>query len=115
MRSRPKTPGKGSDREFMREDRLLERLRRWETSPLGRGREDPRKVMDSVVGHLQRLLNTRQGSVQIAPSYGIPDFMHVLQGGPEASLDMESAIRAVIEAYEPRLAGVRVTFIPADD
>ena len=71
--------------------------------------------MDSVVLHLQRLLNTRQGSVPIAPSYGIPDFMHVLQGGPEASLDMESAIRAVIEAYEPRLAGVRVTFMPNDD
>ena len=41
--------------------------------------------------------------------------MHVLQGGPEASLDMESALRAVIEAYEPRLAGVRVTYMAVDD
>src|ERR1019366_4505381 len=98
----------------MREERLLDRLRRWETMPPGRGREDPRKVMDSVVAHLQRLLNTRQGSVQIAPQYGIPDFMHVLQGGPEASLDMESAIRAVIDTYEPRLTAVRVTYMPAE-
>ena len=99
----------------MREERLLERLRRWEKEPLGRGREDPRKVIDSVIAHLRRLLNTRQGSVPIAPDYGIPDFMHVLQGGPEASLDMESALRAVIEAYEPRLAGVRVTYMAVDD
>ena len=98
----------------MREERLLERIRRWEKEPPGRGREDPRKVIDSVVQHLQRLLNTRQGNVPIAPQYGIPDFMHVLQGGPEASLEMESVLRAVIEAYEPRLTGVRVTYMPAD-
>jgi len=99
----------------MREERLLERFRRWEKEPLSRGREDPRKVIDSVVSHLQRLLNTRQGSVQIAPDYGIPDFMHVLQGGPEATLSMEAGIRAVVETYEPRLTGVRVSYMPADD
>ena len=99
----------------MREERLLERIRRWEKEPFGRGREDPRKVIDSVVAHLRRLLNTRQGSVQIAHDYGIPDLMHLLQAGPDASHGVETALRQVVEAYEPRLAGVRVTYMPAED
>ena len=99
----------------MREERLLERLRRWEAEPLSRGREDPKRTIDSVVRHLQRLLNTHQGSVEIAADYGIPDFMHFLQGGPKAALDVETAIRDVIEKYEPRLTGVRVRYIALED
>ena len=53
--------------------------------------------------------------MQIAEDYGIPDFRHILQSGPEAALEVENAIRAVIEKYEPRLTGVRVRFVTVDD
>lgn len=99
----------------MREERLLERIRRWEKTPQSRDREDPKKAIDSVVRHLQRLLNTHQGSVQVADDYGLPDIMHVLQQGPDAALDLENAIRDVIEKYEPRITGVRVRLAPSDD
>jgi len=99
----------------MREERLLERIRRWEEEPSGRGRENPKRTIDSVVRHLQRLLNTRQGSAQIAEDYGSPDFAHLLQGGPEAPVDVETVIRDVIEKYEPRLTGVRVRYAAHDD
>jgi type VI secretion system protein len=99
----------------MREERLLERIRRWEQEPLGRSGENPKLTIDSVVRHLQRLLNTRQGSVQIAQDYGMPDFAHLLQRDPEAPVDVEIVIRDVIEKYEPRLTGVRVRYMTHDD
>ncbi len=99
----------------MREERLLERIRRWEQEPLGRGRDNPRRAIESVVRHLQRLLNTRQGSAAIAEDYGIPDLGSLLQDGPDAPGDVEIVIRDVIEKYEPRLAGVRVNFAAHDN
>ncbi len=93
----------------------MERIRRWEKEPLGRDRENPRRAIDSVVRHLQRLLNTRQGSASIADDYGIPDFTHLLRGGPGAPGEVENAIRNVIEKYEPRLAGVRVRYVAQSD
>jgi type VI secretion system protein len=99
----------------MREERLLERVRRWEQQPPGRGRENPQRTIESVVRHLQQLLNTRQGSVQIGEDYGIPDFAQILQGGPDAPSDVEIVIRDVIEKYEPRLTGVRVNYSTHDD
>jgi type VI secretion system protein len=99
----------------MLEERLLRRIRGWEVEPLGRSREDPKKILDSVVHHLQRLLNTHQGSASIAPDYGIPDLMHLLQRGPDAAYEVENIIRDTIEKYEPRLTGVRVRFVTLDD
>ena len=40
----------------MREERLMERVRRWEQQPPGRGRENPQRTIESVVRHLQQLL-----------------------------------------------------------
>src|SRR5687768_14487239 len=99
----------------MREERLLERLRRWEAEPLSRKREDAQRTIDSVVRHLQRLLNTHQGSVEIAADYGVPAFMHFMQGGPKAAVSVEAAIRDVIEKYEPRLTGVRVRYVALEE
>jgi len=99
----------------MREERLLERIRRWEKEPPGRDRENPKRAIDSVVRHLQRLLNTRQGNVPMADDYGIPDFTQWLHHGADAVGNVENAIRDVIEKYEPRLTSVRVRFTAQDD
>jgi type VI secretion system protein len=68
-----------------------------------------------VIRHLQRLLNTRQGSAPIAEDYGIPDLTHFMQRVPETAGDMENAIREVIEKYEPRLMSVRVRYVPLEE
>jgi len=72
-------------------------------------------AVGGIVEHLQRLLNTRQGSVLIAPDYGIPDFSELLHSYPESIKDMERALRLAICKYEPRLSGTRVKFIPDDE
>jgi len=99
----------------MGEERLLERIRSREAGR-GRGeREDPRRAADSVLSHLRCILNTRQGNVPIAPDYGLPDTSEFLLSGAESVRDLERAIRSTIQKYEPRLKGVRVSFVPGEE
>ena len=99
----------------MREERLLERIRSFERDPSRRGRADHGRLVESVLAHLRQILNTRQGSAPIAPDFGVPDFLDFLQTYPDSVREIERSIRAAILAYEPRLQGVRVTFIPQED
>ncbi len=97
------------------EQRLIERIRNWEKSNVRRTRTDPKKVLDSVLSHLQRILNTRQGSPQISDEYGIPDFTGFMHSYPESLRDLERSIRRTIRMFEPRLQAVRVNFIQPDE
>ncbi len=99
----------------MREQRLLERIQLWEKEPDRRSREDSGRTIDSVMAHLQRILNTRQGSVQIAEDFGLPDFTDLIDNYPESIRDLERSIRKMILKYEPRLSSVQVNFIPQED
>jgi type VI secretion system protein len=97
------------------EERLLERFRAFEKEPGRRGKEDPRRTSDSVMRHLQRILNTRQGNALIADDYGVPDFSDLAQAGSESVREIERQLRATIQKYEPRLKMVKVTFQAAED
>ncbi|RII29596.1 MAG: type VI secretion system baseplate subunit TssE [Geobacter sp.] len=99
----------------MYEERLLERIRSFERNPLRRGGKDQRHSIDSVLAHLQRILNTRQGNVLLAADYGIPDFLNFLQTYPESIREIEASIKTAIDKYEPRLSGTLVTFMPDED
>jgi len=103
----------------MREERLLERLRAWEKEPTRRGREDPRRIIDSVVRHLQRILNTKHGNVPIADDYGTPDFTDFFLTLPKTEInpkrEIEKMIRLTIQKYEPRLQGVRVRLLEGEE
>lgn len=100
----------------MREERLLERIHNKEVDPDRREGNDPARQVRSVLRHVQRILNTKQGSVLIAEDYGMPDFTD-LPGAfsTEATHEVEKILRGVIQKYEPRLAKVRITFDPQKD
>lgn len=99
----------------MREERLLERIRAQAKRPGRSTADDPKKRIDSVLLHLQKVLNTRHGNVQIADDYGLPDFNDVLHTESTASREIEKSIRQTIIKYEQRLKAVRVRFIPEED
>ncbi len=99
----------------MREARLLERIRHWEKEPHRRSREDPGRVIDSVMNYLQRILNTRRGNAPIAEDFGIPDFTEFLSSYPDSLREFERTIRETILKFEPRLKAVRVSFIPQEE
>lgn len=99
----------------MQEERLTERIRLWNKAPGQRGGQDQKRMIDSIIRHLERILNTRWGSAQIADDFGVPDFSDMRSGFPNALTDLERLIRNTIMKYEPRLHSVRVKFIPQDE
>ena len=99
----------------MREERLTERMRSWKLRPFRREAPDPKRMIDSVIRHLEQILNTRRGSAQIADDFGIPDFSEYKSAYPDSQWDLERAIRHTIQKYEPRLKAVRVKFIEQEE
>lgn len=95
----------------MKERRLLERIASWEAGEEGGVRTSQAQVdvlVRSVMNHLTRLLNTRQGSVQIDPLFGVPDFTNFAG----TTREIEEEIRRMVLRYEPRIKSPRVTLNP---
>lgn len=69
--------------------------------------------MQSVMAHLARLLNTRRGSVQLDPLFGVPDFTNLAGGtGVGSARDIQEEIERMVSKYEPRIKSPRVTLDP---
>jgi type VI secretion system protein len=62
----------------------------------------------SIIDNLTRLFNTRRGSIEHLPDYGLPDITQVYRDLPYSIDGLRAAIRDVVEKYEPRLRRVRV-------
>jgi type VI secretion system protein len=100
----------------MQEERLLERVRDMERDPERRGAADPGVTVRSVMDHLRKILNTRQGTVLIDDDFGLPDFTNLGSTfGEDTIPDIQKAISDVILKYEPRLKKVEVTHVPTGD
>jgi type VI secretion system protein len=79
---------------------------------------DPSRPIDdvqSILGNLRAILNTRVGDSLSAAGFGIIDLADLVHNFPNAALIMERSIRATVSEYEPRLKNVRVRQIPSDD
>ncbi|MGH7916513.1 MAG: type VI secretion system baseplate subunit TssE [Candidatus Binataceae bacterium] len=97
----------------MREQRLLERLADRERGGALTSASRAEVVVESILNHLQRVLNTRQGSAPIDPLYGVPDFTNLAGAFVSSSTrEVEADILRVIEHYEPRLAEVSLKLVP---
>jgi len=90
--------------------RLLERLASLGTPGLPPEDEGTlNQEVSSIIQHLQKLLNTRQGSSQIAPDFGLPDFTNIPgESVTDAGRRVEKILTKVIERYEPRLCRVKI-------
>lgn len=99
----------------MFEERLLERIGNLERNPHERTETDVSRAIASIINHLQRMLNTRQGNVPIAEDYGIPDLTNFpWEDISDTGHSMSSIIKDFIAKFEPRLDKVRITFEPQD-
>lgn len=97
----------------MFEESLLERIRRLET-PSGQGRsQNVSDRLRSILQHLRRMLNTRQGGVPIAEDFGLPDITNFPSDDlVSTAQDLERVLMQVIQKYEPRLEKARIHFEP---
>ncbi len=98
---------------------LLERLTELENLSQKKGGEDftkkspLQKLEASVIRHLNAILNTRKGSVPIAPDFGIADITDLGRSFTDESLeDFKSELERVILLYEPRLSGISIKHSP---
>jgi type VI secretion system protein len=66
-----------------------------------------RRVL-SIVDNLDRLFNTRRGTIEHMPDYGLPDISEIYRDIPDSIPDLQSAIQQTVEKYEPRLTNVQV-------
>ncbi|SEO62296.1 type VI secretion system protein [Pseudomonas sp. NFACC39-1] len=69
--------------------------------------------MASVAAHLAKMLSTRVGSVRTSPDYGMPDLNDMRLSPHDARSQARTAIKALIESYEPRLSSVCVASVPS--
>ena len=76
---------------------------------------DPHRTIESVLTHLRKMLNVRQGSVATLPDYGIPDLNSLFTEYPDAVQALRRIIRASLEKYEPRLRRVTVRYLPDEE
>lgn len=72
-------------------------------------------IINSVIKHLSRMLNTKRGDVACANKYGLDDFDDIVKNFPEGIRELELLIEKTIERYEPRLNKVEVKHIDNDD
>ncbi len=70
---------------------------------------DPALVAESVLKHLERLFNVRQGNVSTRADYGLPDINSLSHEFPDAGVEFRKAIKRAIDEFEPRLRGTTVT------
>jgi type VI secretion system protein len=96
----------------VRDRTLLERLARPDPVEQRTISEDRHRIVESLMRHLQKLLNTRQGQALIQPEYGLPDITDCVEGATEALDRVRKAIKSSIEMFEPRLQRVRITHVP---
>ncbi|WP_341522098.1 type VI secretion system baseplate subunit TssE [Pseudomonas sp. G.S.17] len=66
----------------------------------------------SILDNLQRVLNSRAGTLSHLPDYGLPDMGTVLQGLPATAHGLMSSMTDTLLKYEPRLAAVNIQMLP---
>lgn len=97
----------------MREERLLERISRWENSGPRTNLASADLLVGSILRHLRGILNTSKGSVPIDTEYGLPDLTNLaVSFNSGSTAEIEEDLTRAIERYEPRLKITSVRMVP---
>lgn len=65
----------------------------------------------SVLDNLQRILNSRAGSLAHLPDYGLPDMTLILQGMPGTVHQLKTTLATTLLKYEPRIQDINVVIL----
>lgn len=94
-------------------ERLLKRLSQWEEA---NGEDyveaDTNAIVESMRDDLEKLFNTKRGTVLVDVNFGIPDFSHMLNGysSPDVGA-IAQQLHLQAKQYEPRLQALKVSFV----
>jgi type VI secretion system protein len=96
--------------------RLLKRIKRWEQAEVVSASDvDVDEVIESLRDDLEKLLNTRRGTVLVDPGFGLPDFTHLMNGYAVPDVEqIERELLQQVRRYETRLASVELDYQQPD-
>jgi type VI secretion system protein len=95
---------------------LLERVYAMEKGDARFGTHSTERLYRSLIRHLRAMLNTRRGSVPIAPDYGIADMTDLGSKFTEESVDdLKADLERLVTHFEPRLHDVKAHYTPKAD
>lgn len=69
----------------------------------------------SVLDNIQRILNSRSGTLKHLPDYGIPDLSTVYKNLPSSAQDLRTHMYKTLLKYEPRLTGLEIKLTESKD
>ena len=80
-------------------------MRNWEEAgEVSASNADVNEVMESVRDDLEKMFNTRRGTVLVNPEFGLPDFTHLMNGYSAPDVDqIQQEMHSQVRAYERRL------------
>ena len=93
--------------------RLLKRFSQWEDSmEVSSDEVDTNALMESIKDDLEKLYNTKRGTVLIDDNFGLPDFSQMLNGyaAPDVGFILQQ-LHLQTRQYEPRLHAVHVNYV----
>ena len=73
-----------------------------------------KRIIVSIMDHLNRIFNTRTGSIPHLKDYGLPDISEIYRKMPDGIDELIDAVQRTVERYEPRLKNVRVVQLDDD-
>ncbi len=96
--------------------RLLKRINAWEQAEVISASDvDVDEVLESMRDDLEKLFNTRRGTVLIDEEYGLPDFTHLMNGYAVPDVEqIERELLHQVRQYETRLATVSLDYQQPD-
>lgn len=94
---------------------LFERLSRPRTRGARTLADSTPELVRSVLHNLQNILNARLGNAAAQPDLGMPAPSEIVRGGADGVDRVVKALRACVEKYEPRLAGVDVVHLDSEN
>ncbi|MDR3300673.1 MAG: type VI secretion system baseplate subunit TssE [Candidatus Accumulibacter sp.] len=96
--------------------RLFERMSAAAKNKEGNAPPTGDALLQSICDYVAKLLNSREGSTLLDPTFGMPDFTH---SGAVFSADDEPLLRQkiaqFIRANEPRLKNIQIAFVPREE
>ena len=99
----------------MAAESLFERLRMAVSGSSRPGEDSFQARVVSIGQNLNNLFNSWAGNAPAQMDLGMPAPSEIAHNYPASIADVQRAIRACIEKYEPRLTGVRVLHVEGED
>ncbi|PCL21571.1 type VI secretion system baseplate subunit TssE, partial [Snodgrassella alvi] len=65
----------------------------------------------SVMNNIERILNTRRGSVKHIPDYGLPDLSIIYRHLPSSLSVLQKYITFTLLKYEPRVQALQIQIV----